>query len=170
MSLRRGGPTPYLRLDLVVKVEQGRRVFALVGFGGGLSFRAAGERLGLSTTTAWRRYWFLLDWTLPTSEGRPAGPIPPQRGTRAIPNGRPCRPTRDHPELRQGSRRPAIRCRGDRRDGEPCRAFAVHGDVRCRMHCRDDPQAQPLREQVRRLRGKRRALAAINHRYGCVGA
>ncbi len=168
MSLRRGGPTPYLRVDLIVKVEQGRQVTDLIR--AGESFRGAAERLGLSTTTAWRRYWWLADWMLPILEGRPSGPIPPQRGTRALPNGRPCRPTRDHPELRRGSRRPAIPCRGDRADGNPCGSYAVDGDVHCRMHRRDDVQAQAVRDQLRQLRAKRAALAAIGHRHYCAGA
>lgn len=90
---RRGGPTPYLRLNLVTKVEQGRAVAARVD--AGQSIRAAAAQLGMSLTTAWRRYWWFKDWTLPTHYGRPHGPIPPQRGTAACPNGRPWLPTLD---------------------------------------------------------------------------
>lgn len=90
---RRGGPTPYLRLDLMVKCEQGMAVWRLVARGA--SIRQAAQALGLSPTTAWRRVWFVRDWYLPRHYGRPMGPIPPQRGTRACPNGRPYLPTMD---------------------------------------------------------------------------
>lgn len=77
----------------MVKVEQGQAVFERVT--AGRSIRQAAADLGLSPTTAWRRYWFLMDWTLPGYYGKPSGPIPPQRGTRACPNGRPYLPTLD---------------------------------------------------------------------------
>jgi hypothetical protein len=91
---RRGGPYPHLRLDLGVKVEQGHAVCQL-HLGEHLPIREAARRLGLSTTTAWRRYWFVMDSSLPAYYGKPSGPIPPQRGTRACPNGRPYLPTLD---------------------------------------------------------------------------
>lgn len=93
---RRGGPYPHLRLDLGVKVREGVAVVELV-LGQGRTFRQAGAELGISATTAWRRYWFALDLTLPGRYGRPDGPIPPQRGTRACPRGRPYLPTVDGP-------------------------------------------------------------------------
>jgi hypothetical protein len=68
-------------------------VWDIVAAGGSIS--SAARALGVSTTTAWRRYWFLADWTLPHYYGRPSGPIPPQRGTRACPHGRPYLPTLD---------------------------------------------------------------------------
>lgn len=93
-----GGPYPHLRLPLHVKVDEGMAVFRIVSAGGSIS--SAARMLGMSTTTAWRRYWFVMDWTLPGTYGRSAGPIPPQRGTRACPNGRPYLPTLDgHPYL-----------------------------------------------------------------------
>jgi hypothetical protein len=96
---RRGGPTPYLRLNLATKVEQGAAMWHL-HHTRGLSIRAAARALGLSETTGWRRYWFLADFTLPGHYGKPAGPIPPQRGTAACPRGRPRLPTLDGPDWR----------------------------------------------------------------------
>jgi hypothetical protein len=43
----------------------------------------------MSVTTCWRRYWFWMDWTLPLLYGKRISTIPPQRGTRACPAGRP---------------------------------------------------------------------------------
>lgn len=94
MTLARGGPYPRLRLDLVIKEHQGRRMAELV-HRKGLSIRQAAVELGLSPTTGWRRYWWWMDWTLPLYHGRPVGPIPPQRGTRRCPRGRPWLPTLD---------------------------------------------------------------------------
>jgi hypothetical protein len=91
---RRGGPVPYLRLDLGVKVREGLEVARLVA--AGASFRQAAAALDMSRMTAWRRYWFLQDWGLPGYFGRPSGPIPPQRSTRACPRGRPFLPTLDN--------------------------------------------------------------------------
>lgn len=86
---RRGGPYPRLRLDAGVKAEQGLAVAELV-IGKGLSFRQAANRLGLSLTTAWRRYWWFMDSTLPSRWGvKGRRRLPPQRGTRACPRGRP---------------------------------------------------------------------------------
>jgi hypothetical protein len=84
---RRGGPYPYLRLDIAVKVEEGMRVSKLVR--AGHSFREISAITGLSPTTAWRRYWWLQDWTLPHFWGKSSLTVPPQRGTRACPSGRP---------------------------------------------------------------------------------
>lgn len=104
---KRGGPYPYLRLDIAVKWTQGADVVQLVAING-LSFRQAAGRLGLSTTTAWRRYWWWMDSTLPAHWGYTNGPIPPQRGTRACPRGRPYLPTYDGPNAKpRRSRRPA---------------------------------------------------------------
>lgn len=91
--VRRGGPYPHLRIPLDQKVSEGIAVWDVVAAGGSIS--SAARMLGMSTTTAWRRYHFLADWTLPAQYGRRAGPIPPQRGTRACPNGRPYLPTID---------------------------------------------------------------------------
>jgi len=95
-SSQRGGPYPYLRLDFSIKATQGFAVFERVM--AGASFRQAAAALDLSLTTAWRRYWWFMDWTLPGFYGCRDGPIPPQRGTRACPRGRPFLPTLDGPE------------------------------------------------------------------------
>jgi len=88
---RRGGPYPHLRLSVAVKFNQGYAVVDLVLAGN--SIRSAAKILGMSPTTAWRRYWWIMDWTLPDMYGRPRGPYPPQRGTRACPRGVPYLPT-----------------------------------------------------------------------------
>lgn len=91
--MKRGGPYPYLRLNLTTKVAEGVAVARLVA--AGASFRAAATQLDMSLTTAWRRFHFVMDWTLPGYFGRPNGPIPPMRGTRECPSGRPWLPTLD---------------------------------------------------------------------------
>lgn len=93
LKMKRGGPYPYLRLDLTTKVAEGVAVARLVA--SGASFRSAATQLDMSLTTAWRRFHFVMDWTLPRHFGRPYGPIPPMRGTRACPSGRPWLPTLD---------------------------------------------------------------------------
>jgi hypothetical protein len=109
ITTRRGGPYPHLRLDSAVKADQGFAVLQLV-LGQGKTFSQAGTALGLSTTTAWRRYHWFLDWTLPERWGREASRLPPQRGTRACPRGRPFIAELDGPggvfyELTKGNRR-----------------------------------------------------------------
>lgn len=84
---------PYLRVDSGIKVEQGLAVWEAIA--NGATYRQAAAAAGMSTTTAWRRCWFVRDWTLPAVYGRPPGPIPPQRGTAACPRGRPYLPTLD---------------------------------------------------------------------------
>lgn len=96
MALKRGGPIPYLRVPAVTKMDQGFAVVELV-LGHGHSFRSAAAALGMSATTAWRRYWWFMDWMLPSRYGRRDGPLPPQRGTAACPRGRPYLPTVDGP-------------------------------------------------------------------------
>lgn len=88
MSPRRGGPTPYLRLNTATKATQGAAVYMSV-MAHGLSIRQAAALHGLSLTTAWRRFWWYADWTLPDRYGVKTTRIPPQRGTRACPRGRP---------------------------------------------------------------------------------
>ncbi|MEX5711973.1 hypothetical protein AB1484_27670 [Parafrankia sp. FMc6] len=104
---RRAGPVPHLLRQTPphVKLDEGLAVLRLVAAGS--SIRGAASTLGLSVTTAWRRYWWVLDWTLPDSEGLPRGPFPPQRGTRACPSGRPYLPTWpiDNPAVRRPIRR-----------------------------------------------------------------
>ena len=87
---RRGGPTPHLRLDLGIKVDQGTEAHRL--HSAGLTFAEVADRLGVSLTTAWRRCRWYEDWTRPVESGLPIRRIPPQRGTRACPRGRPCIP------------------------------------------------------------------------------
>lgn len=87
-SARRGGPYPRLRLDMGTKATEGLAVVELV-LGRGLTFRQAAAQLGMSTATAWRRYWWFMDWLLPERWGVRSRRIPPQRGTRACPRGRP---------------------------------------------------------------------------------
>jgi hypothetical protein len=91
--LSQGGPYTRLRTNMALKASQGIEVAQLVARGN--SFSQAAAALGLSKTTAWRRYWWWQDWTLPDYYGKPRGPIPPQRGTRAVPRGRPYLPTID---------------------------------------------------------------------------
>lgn len=85
---RRGGPYPRLRLDLGIKVTEGLAVVELV-LGEGRTFRQAAAMLGMSPTTAWRRYHWLLDWSLAERWGVRSRRLPPMRGTRACPRGRP---------------------------------------------------------------------------------
>jgi hypothetical protein len=82
---RRGGPTPYLRLDLGVKVDQATQVHRL--HGDGATFAQIAERTGLSLTTCWRRFWWYRDWSEPAKVARPIRRVPPQRGTAACPRG-----------------------------------------------------------------------------------
>lgn len=85
---QRGGPYPRLRTDFSTKATQGLAVMELV-LGEGRTFRQAAAVLGMSLTTAWRRYHFVLDWLLPEQYGLRSRRLPPQRGTRACPRGRP---------------------------------------------------------------------------------
>lgn len=96
MTAQRGGPVPHLlrQVPAIVKAVEGERMFELV-VGQGATIRAAAAAVGLSATTGWRRYWWYRDWTLPGHHGLPAGPLPPMRGTRACPRGRPFLPTLD---------------------------------------------------------------------------
>ncbi|MFF7192650.1 LysR family transcriptional regulator [Streptomyces sp. NPDC008079] len=92
---RRGGPTPYVRVPFHIKATEGMAVLQCVA--AGQSFRQAAAHLGMSATTAWRRYWWLNDYDLPARWGAKDGPLPPQRGTKACPRGRPYLPTLDGP-------------------------------------------------------------------------
>lgn len=157
---RRSGPTPYLRLDLAIKADQGAEAHRL--HEGGLSFAQIGERMGLSLTTAWRRCRWYEDWTVPAESG-PIKRIPPQRGTRACPRGRPCIPEFDHPELRD--HRP-WRCGARRKsDGTDCRAWAMRGQRVCKVHGGASPQAR--RAAARRVEAarQRRALGYRLHQH-----
>lgn len=83
------GPYSRLRGNYLVWLEQGAAAWPLI-VGGRGSVRQAAQLLGLSPTTAWRRAWWFHDWiVLPGYYGLERGPVPHQRGTRAVPNGRP---------------------------------------------------------------------------------
>jgi hypothetical protein len=83
------GPYSRLRGDHPLWVEQGRRAWEMT-IVGPYSVREAAAALGMSTTTTWRRAWWFHDWlVLPRLYGLEPGPVPHQRGTRAVPNGRP---------------------------------------------------------------------------------
>jgi hypothetical protein len=82
------GPYSRLRCNEAVRIEQAAAAWELIE-AEGLSVRAAAEVLGLSVTTTWRRARWYADWTLNTFYGLPLGPKPHQRGTRAVPRGRP---------------------------------------------------------------------------------
>lgn len=85
---RKAGPTPYRRTPLTTKATEGLAVLELI-YGQGLSFRQAAQQLGMSATTCWRRHHWIQDWLLPGRYGVQAKCLPPQRGTRACPRGRP---------------------------------------------------------------------------------
>lgn len=84
---------PYNRLRTVLtprRITEARQAWELIDVRG-LSVRQAANALGLSVTTTWRRARWYWDWQLgPVMYGLPLGPPPRQRGTRAVPNGRPC--------------------------------------------------------------------------------
>lgn len=87
MSPRQAGPTPHRRVPADIKATQGLAVLRLVA--DGASIRTAAAQTGLSASTAWRRMWWLRDWLLPDRYGVKARRLPPQRGTRLCPRGRP---------------------------------------------------------------------------------
>lgn len=83
------GPYSRLRLDPIKRYAEAEAAYRLIELGG-VSVRQAAEALGMSATTAWRRARWYADWTLgPSVYGLPVGPPPQQRGTRAVPRGRP---------------------------------------------------------------------------------
>lgn len=157
---RRGGPAPYARLALAVKVEQATVAHRL--HAAGHSFAVIAEHMDVSLTTAWRRCHWFEDWTRPATVGQRIRRIPPQRGTRACPRGRPCIPEVDHPEL---VARPS-RCMASRKsDGAECGNWAMRGQRTCRMHGGASPQAQ--RAAARRIEAarQRRAIGRRLHQY-----
>ncbi|MGW6924483.1 winged helix-turn-helix domain-containing protein [Streptomyces sp. NPDC054950] len=95
INTRRGGPYPHLRVPIDIKATQGAAVLELVT--AGATIREAATATGLSPSTAWRRMWFVRDWTLPAYYGIDSKRIPPMRGTRACPRGRPWIPELDGP-------------------------------------------------------------------------
>lgn len=155
----RGGPTPYVTLDLAVKVHQGAEAHRL--HNAGLTFAEVADRMGMPLTTVWRRCRWFEDWSRPAESGLPIRRIPPQRGTRACPRGRPCIPEIDHPELRDY--RP-WRCGARRKsDGTDCRAWAMRGQRVCRMHGGASPQARRAAAQRVAAAKRRRAVGYLLH-------
>ena len=84
-----GRPNSRSFIPLKRKLSEGEVVASLVRQGE--SFRSIAAMTGMSTTTAWRRYYFQAEW-----HSRPVGPdgrksrrIPRQRATRARPSVRP---------------------------------------------------------------------------------
>ena len=115
--------------DLVRQAGQAHTLRSL-----GFAFTDIGKRLGVSTATAWRRYWWWMQWGGPTLCGHDIGPLPVTRCITAPP-GRLRMPRLDGPELMRLEPRPAVRCRARRRrDRHPCQAFAMHGGFVCRLH------------------------------------
>lgn len=83
------GPYNRLRLDPIKRHAEARAAYELIELGG-VSVRQAAETLGMSPTTAWRRARWYWDFAIgPVVYGLPEGPPPQQRGTRAVPRGRP---------------------------------------------------------------------------------
>lgn len=82
------GPYAKLRVNIVDRYQQGYAAWRLIVIGN-TPVRAAAAQLGLSPTTAWRRAWWFNDVDLNRRYGFPPGPPPHQRGTRAVPRGRP---------------------------------------------------------------------------------
>lgn len=93
------GPYARLRGNYLRWLEEGAAAWPLIVMGQG-SVRQAAGMLGLSPTTAWRRAWWYHDHVvLNRWDGFQPGPVPHQRGTRAVPHGRPYSLPRDAPEL-----------------------------------------------------------------------
>lgn len=93
------GPYARLRSNDARRIPQAAAAWDLIERRG-LTVRAAAAILGLSTTTTWRRARWYADWTLgPAMYGLPYGPPPHQRGTRAVPRGRPIILPLDAPDV-----------------------------------------------------------------------
>jgi hypothetical protein len=157
---RRGGSTPYVRLDLAVKADQGSEAHQL--HTAGFTFAEVADRMGVSLTTAWRRCRWFEDWTTPAESGHPIRRIPPQRGTRACPRGRPCIPEVDHPELQNRAPR---RCHATCRDGRGCGNPPMRGQAVCRMHGGASPQARRAAARGVVATRQRQAIGYRLHQY-----
>ncbi len=148
--LARGGPSPHARVCSVKKAEQGREAWVL-HFGQHLGFREIGAHLGVSATTAWRRFWFWCDYLdHPKRWGMQRDHVPPQRGTRECPRGAP--PILDRPPApRLPHPLPALQCCARRkRDGHRCGRWAVRGATVCPSHGGNAPQVRRVAaERVR---------------------
>lgn len=85
---RRTAPYSCLRVPLEQLITDGWAVWQARQRG--LTFAQAGAELGMSTVTAWRRYWALVDLTTARSYARGRHtPRPALRSTAGCPRGRP---------------------------------------------------------------------------------
>jgi hypothetical protein len=101
----------------------------------GVPIRAVTAELGMSATTAWRRFWWFQDAVMyPQLRALPRDHVPPQRGTRECPRGEPPILVRDPTGPRLRHPLPAIRCRARRTDGRLCRRWAIRGGAVCPKH------------------------------------
>lgn len=83
------GPYSRLRGNYTQWIGPARQAWEMV-IVGPYTVREAAAVLGMSPTTTWRRAWWFEDWiALPRYYGYEPGPVPHQRGTRAVPRGRP---------------------------------------------------------------------------------
>jgi hypothetical protein len=174
--LRRGGPSLRARLPVEVKIWQGAEVYVL-HYGHRLGFRAIGRQLGISTTTAWRRFWFYQDYVM-YPRLRPDLPryhVPPQRGTRECPSRRAADPGSsspgtpwDHVVPRPPPGRAAVR--KPPHPGRDCVQDARRGST--------PGTAKKLRSSSKRRAIRRRSPttpqsttgARLTHAAGCGGA
>lgn len=139
-----GGPSPSARLPRERKMLDGDEVYRL-HYGEQLGFREIGARLGMSPTTAWRRFWWYQDAIMyPRLRGLPRDYVPSQRGTRECPRGEPPILVRQRPpRQRQGHPLPAERCRANRNNGQGrCRRWAIRGASVCPKHGGAAPQVR----------------------------
>lgn len=164
-KLRRGGPSPRARLPREVKLLDGKRVYVL-HVGQRLGFREIAEQLGMSTTTAWRRFWWFQDASVyPELRGLPRDHVPPQRATRECPSGEP--PLLDRPARRRVRHPlPSVRCHAHRSDGQPCRRWSVRGATVCPFHGGNAPQVR--RAAAERVRQAEAMDQAMRDRLGHV--
>lgn len=120
---------------LIERAAEAGKVLRLVE--AGYTIREVAARLGLSTTTTWRRY----RWGEQVRCGRDEDPLPAMRSVRAL--GLPRRRLLDSgPELYRLRPRPAVRCHARSRSGDQCRAYAIHGGRVCRSHGGAAPQVR----------------------------
>lgn len=94
------GPYSRVRIDEWRRQTEAADAWRLI-FARHMTVRQAADALGLSPTTAWRRAWWWHDYTLHSIYGLPPGPPPQQRGTRAVPRGRPVLPHDTDAVIRQ---------------------------------------------------------------------
>lgn len=92
------GPYSRLRGNYAQWIGPARQAWEMIVVGP-YTVREAATALGMSPTTTWRRAWWYHDWiALNVWEGLTPGPVPHQRGTRAVPRGRPYSLPRDAPD------------------------------------------------------------------------